>query len=94
MNEGHAMAWVSFGLSLVGLVMAFFLNIPILFIILSIICLVLANADIMHSGKSIPSIIAIVISIALLALSGLAWYNNAQLINQLQGQYNYYNSGY
>lgn len=81
-NNGHTMAWVSFGLSLANLLLVFFLNIPILFIVLGIICLVLAIADIGRSGKSIPATIAIVITIIVLVLSCLAWYNNAQAINQ------------
>ena len=83
-NNGgnHAMAWVSFGLSLVSLLLIFFLNIPILFIVLGIICLILAIVDVVHSGKSVPAIIAIVITIVILLLSGLAWYGNAKAIEE------------
>lgn len=81
-NSGHAMAWVSFGLSLASFVLAFFLNIPILLIVLGIVCEILAIADIIRSGKSIPSIIAIVLTALLLILSGLAWYNNARMLNE------------
>lgn len=97
-NGGHAMAWVSFGLSLASLILAFFLNIPILFIVLGIICAILSIADIIRSGKSIPSIIALVLTILLLILSGLAWYNNARIINEynqeMQRIENEYYNGY
>ena len=97
-NGGHAMAWVSFGLSLASLILALFLNIPILFIVLGIICAILSIADIIRSGKSIPSIIALVLTILLLILSGLAWYNNARIINEynqeMQRIENEYYNGY
>ena len=82
MNKGHLMAWIGFGLSLLSLIMAFFLNVPLLFILLGVICAILSIADIVRSGISIPSIIALVITVFLIVMSGLAWYNNVQAIKK------------
>lgn len=83
MNKGHAMAWVSFGLSIAALIMMFFLNIPLLFIILGIICLILVIADIIRSGKSIPAIIALCITVFVMILSGFAWYANMKAYEEI-----------
>ena len=94
------MAWVSFGLSLASLFLAFFLNIPLLFIVLGVICVILSIADIKSSGKSIPAMIAIVLTVILMMISCLAWYNNMQRINEynqrmqvIQEQLNNSNNG-
>ena len=83
-NNGHVMAWVSFGLSLASLFLAFFLNIPLLFIVLGVICAILSIADIKSYGKSIPAMIAIVLTAAILIMSCVAWYNNTQQIIKSQ----------
>ena len=78
-NNGHVMAWVSFGLSLANFILACLYFIPILAFMIIISCAVLAVIDIAHSGKSIPAIIAIIVTTITLVLGGLTCYQRDRL---------------
>lgn len=70
----HIMAWVGFGLSLVGLYLVSSSPIPIFFIILGIVSIIFAITDMMQTNINVPAAVTVALTLMLLYTSSSIWH--------------------
>ena len=70
----HTMAWVGFGLSLIGLYLVSSSPIPIFFVILGIVGITFAIADMMQTNINVPAAVTVALTLMLLYTSGSIWH--------------------
>lgn len=91
-SSAHSLAWAGFTLSIITLIMVFFINSPLLLIILAGISLTLSIIDALSTHESHAcGTIGGVIAVVCIAIGIVAWVNNYIALQEMNTYYENFN---